>query len=149
MKRIEKILEVITVLLMALLVVIVSIQIFSRLLNHPFIWTEELSRFSLVYITFLGAALVYYKGDGLRIMMFIDRFSPRMRKVNDYIMLVLSLVLTLCLIYVSFHLAQEVWGTSSTALRWNKGMIVLVIPVGFILILLKLVREFKKIILNK
>ncbi|MEW9671123.1 TRAP transporter small permease [Ammoniphilus sp. 3BR4] len=149
MKKIEKLLEIITVTLMALLVIVVSAQVISRMFNSPFMWTEEFSRFALVYLTFLGAALAYYKGEGLRITMFIDRFPPAVRKANDAVMLVMSVILSVCLVIFSFDLAKELWGTPSTALQWDRGIVVLVIPVGFALIFLKLIRDVKKTILTR
>jgi TRAP-type C4-dicarboxylate transport system permease small subunit len=142
-KKIEKTLEFINVLLIAGLVVVINLQIFSRLMNESLIWTEELSRFVLVYITFLGASLAFYKGENLRITMIIDNFSPKIKKLNDIVMFFLSSAIVMCLIYFSLLFTIEVWDTPSTALQWNKGLIMIVLPVGFSLILIKLLKEFK------
>jgi TRAP-type C4-dicarboxylate transport system permease small subunit len=146
MKRIEKILEFSSVFLMGIMALVVTVQIVSRLLHYSLIWTEELSRYTLVYITFLGAALAYYKGDGLRITILIDRFSPRFRKMNDIIMLVLSIILTLFLVFASSRLVVEIWNIPTPALQWYKGMIILVVPIGFSLVLIKLFKDLKKIL---
>lgn len=148
MKKIEKLLEVVTVILMAALVLIITLQIVSRMMNSPFIWTEELSRFALVYVTFLGAALAYYKGRDLRITMLIDRFPPSWRKINDTIIQIVNLILTAVLIYSSYHFAVEVWDTPLSALRWDKGLMLIVVPIGFALILIRQFRDLTKAILQ-
>jgi TRAP-type C4-dicarboxylate transport system permease small subunit len=143
MKRIEKLLENASILFLVLLTGVVTIQVFTRIVNHPFIWTEELSRYSLVYLTFLGGALAYYKGDGLSITYFIDKLPPKARKANDILLQVVSFVMLVFIMYASVLFMMKIWNTPTTALGWNKGLIFLVVPVGFALIMIKTFRNFK------
>lgn len=140
-KKIEKTLEIISVILLALLLIIITLQIVTRMIGSSFIWTEELSRYTLVYITFLGGALAYYKGDGLRITFIIDRFPATVKKVTNTIILFLSIFLLAFVVYTSIRLTIEVWDIQTTALQWDKGFIVLSLPIGCSLILLKLLRQ--------
>ncbi len=71
----------IVVLLMfsvAVLIVPVSLQIFSRFtsLIPSYIWTEELARFCLVYAVMLGAMLAVREGKHFTVDVF-PRLSPR------------------------------------------------------------------------
>lgn len=148
-RKIEKILEVISVFLLVVLLLIISLQIFTRMIGSSFIWTEELSRYTLVYITFLGGALAYYKGDGLRITFLIDRFPDAIKKINNAVILLLSIFLLLFVVYASIKLTVEVWDLQTTALQWDKGLIVMSLPIGFTLVLLKLIRECKGMFMAK
>ncbi|SLN77821.1 TRAP transporter small permease [Oceanibacterium hippocampi] len=60
MLRVVKILEAaICVTFVVAIVALTSMQIVARYgMSQPFTWTEELSRFALISLTFLGAALV-------------------------------------------------------------------------------------------
>ena len=62
----------------AVLVVPVSLQIFSRYttLIPAYIWTEELARFCLVYTVMLGAMLAVREGTHFTVDVF-PRLSPR------------------------------------------------------------------------
>ena len=46
-----------------LMAAIVAVQVFCRyVLNHSLFWSEEVARFLLVWLTFLGATVAYYRG---------------------------------------------------------------------------------------
>jgi TRAP-type transport system small permease protein len=79
----------IAVLLMAaiaVLVVPVSLQIFSRYttLIPAYIWTEELARFCLVYAVMLGAMLAVREGTHFTVDVF-PRLSPRAEAVVELV----------------------------------------------------------------
>ena len=41
---------------------LVAVQVFFRyVLNHSLFWSEELARYFLVWLTFLGASVAYYR----------------------------------------------------------------------------------------
>lgn len=145
MKWIEKGLEVICVALLLLLVGVVTLQIFSRVLNLSIIWTEELARYALVYITFLGAALAYYKGEGLKITTLTEKFPKKLRIANEYLMGILTILVNIFVAYISISLINSLWDNPTPSLRWSKGMVTLILPVGFALILLKNVQELRRI----
>lgn len=136
--------ELIAVALLVLLVGTVTLQILFRLAGSPLMWTEELSRNLLVFATFLGAALAYYKGEGLRITFLIDKFPPKLRKANDLLMMVASLVLLLFVAVVNISFAIKMWDSATSALNWSKGLLTLVITVGFALILIRMISDLKK-----
>lgn len=60
---------------------IVSIQVFSRyVLNHSLFWSEELARYLLVWLTFLGASVAYRRKMHPGIDVFYNKMPPRIRK---------------------------------------------------------------------
>ena len=53
-----RILELLIVALMAVMLATLAWQVFSRfVINLPSVWTEEVARYSFIYMTFFGAAL--------------------------------------------------------------------------------------------
>src|SRR5699024_3713179 len=104
MKFIEKALEYVTIVFLAVLVVAVVLQIGSRMVNSPFQWTEELSRHALVYMTFLGAALAFYKGNGMKITTFTEKFPPFIQKINSIFIEGLVILSSLLLCYLGMEL---------------------------------------------
>ena len=47
----------------ASMTLIVVVQVFARyVLNHSLFWSEELARFILVWLTFLGTSVAYHRG---------------------------------------------------------------------------------------
>jgi TRAP-type C4-dicarboxylate transport system permease small subunit len=61
---------------------VVVAQVFFRYgLNHSLFWAEELSRFLVVWITFLGASVVYRRGRHAKIQILPERFRHGVRSI--------------------------------------------------------------------
>jgi TRAP-type C4-dicarboxylate transport system permease small subunit len=72
-----KITEVATNVFMVILFVIVNLGVFSRyLFLAPFIWTEELALFLLVWMVFLAGSLTIRRWENVRVTFFIEKL-PR------------------------------------------------------------------------
>ena len=79
--KISKILEVILVFIFAILVIDVLGQVFSRyVLNTSFAFTEELARFSLIWLSILGAAYLNAKREHLSMDFLYQKFSQKNKK---------------------------------------------------------------------
>ena len=64
--KVNRILEWFLILIFALLVLDVLFQVFSRyIIGTSFTWTEEFARFSLIWMTVLGAAYLKAKREHL------------------------------------------------------------------------------------
>jgi TRAP-type C4-dicarboxylate transport system permease small subunit len=62
---------------------VVAAQVFSRYaLNHSFFWSEELARFLLVWLTFLGASAAYRRRVHAGIDVVYKRFPAWGRKAS-------------------------------------------------------------------
>ena len=62
-QMLNRVVEVLLFVMGASMSIMVAAQVFSRyVLNHSIFWSEELSRFLLVWLTFLGAGVAYRLG---------------------------------------------------------------------------------------
>ncbi|MCM3569361.1 TRAP transporter small permease [Neobacillus mesonae] len=145
MKWIEKLFEVLVAAILLLLTIVVSIQIFSRMLGSPFTWTEELSRAILIYASFLGGALAYYKGKGFKITLVTDKFPQKVRKVLDRVVLIASICLLTFVVYTSFLLINQLWDSVTPLMHLSKGILLISMPVGYFLIIIRLLKDFKSL----
>lgn len=67
--------------LMLALIVVVTIQIVGRgifRISTP--WSEEVSKYILIWMTFLGSPVVLYRGEHLMVDLFYVKFAPRVRQ---------------------------------------------------------------------
>ena len=65
------------VALLVCMVVTTSAGVFWRyVLNSALSWSEELGRFLLVWISFLGAAMATYRGSHIGVNVLFDRLPP-------------------------------------------------------------------------
>lgn len=100
-KLIDSTTRYLLVILMGLLVIVVVWQVFSRyILNDPSTFTDELSRFLLIWVSLLGAA--YYSGKNLHIAINVlpsKLNPPNRRKLHILIhLIVIAFVLTVFVI---------------------------------------------------
>lgn len=87
--RLDRVIEIFLIILMSLLVLDVSWQVITRfILPKPSPYTEEIARFLLIWISFLGSAYAYRKGMHLGIDYFVQKFSQTARKHVQSIVLI-------------------------------------------------------------
>ncbi|NMB17806.1 MAG: TRAP transporter small permease subunit, partial [Firmicutes bacterium] len=95
-KRVSDWLEKITLHLCSVLVfimfVIVMVQIFSRMFCSSVSWTEELSRFLLVWIGLLAASIALKQGGHAGIEFFVERLSDELQTHIRVICAVIMLI---------------------------------------------------------
>ncbi|MCD8138645.1 MAG: TRAP transporter small permease [Planctomycetaceae bacterium] len=68
------------ILLLTVMVVAVTLQIFSRyILPKPLPWTEEVARFCMVWLCFLGSSCLIRTWENTGVTFFLDMFPPRIK----------------------------------------------------------------------
>jgi TRAP-type C4-dicarboxylate transport system permease small subunit len=122
----DKILSYIVAVLLVAMSGIVFGNVFSRyFLNTTLGWYEEVSRFMLIWIVFLGAVIAMIRSDHLGIDLLPLVFSPRVCRA----MVVLTDVLVLAALAIMFQGAWEM-AIDSLASGWVASSIP--IPYGWV-----------------
>lgn len=138
-QSLNKVLEIILVVLMSVLVIDVLWQVFSRyLLSSPSSFTDELAGFLLIWVGVLGAAYVDGRKEHLAIDILVQRSSPaRQRKllfiIHSMIFLFAFFVMVvggIILMYTRFVLQVK-----SAALQLPLGYVYIILPVSGLLIM--------------
>lgn len=110
---------------------IVALQVFCRyILNHSLFWSEELARYLLVWLTFLGATAAYYHRIHPGIDILTQRLNQKMQKLCRILVHLISLVLFFVMIYHGAQFAYFVRAQISPALALPKWIIFIIIPVS-------------------
>jgi len=93
----EEVLKVLLIVITGAMIVIIVYQVFGRyVLNKAPSWTEEIARFCLVWMSFLGAALIVKYKTSIRVTFFAANFftkktEERLNLVSDYIIILFSI----------------------------------------------------------
>ncbi|HEY3177878.1 MAG TPA: TRAP transporter small permease [Casimicrobiaceae bacterium] len=110
------------VLLAAMALMVFANVVLRFVTSHSILWVEEVSRYTMIWLTFLGAGLVLRHGGHIGIDTLqsrLPRWAPKIRAT------IFLLVLGFC--------AFMAWiGTRYAMLTWNQTTAVLQIPVGFV-----------------
>ena len=132
----DKGLRVISVALFALLVLIVVWQVFSRqILQNPASWTEELARFTFVWLGFFAATLVFAERGHIAVDFLVRNSPPRIQKASGILSEVSIIAFAiLVLVWGGGRAARGTWGQGLGALPAQLGMVYLVMPIAGVLI---------------
>lgn len=137
--KVNRFLELFLISIFALLVFDVLIQVASRyVLGVSFSWTEELARFSLIWMTMVGAAYLSGKREHLSMDFLYEKLSDRNRSKASILIEVLIFLFALVvivvggsnLVYTTLHLGQL-----SGTLRIPLGYIYSILPFSGLLIM--------------
>ncbi len=136
----DRILEGLVMIVVAVLVLDVLWQVFTRFILHdPSTWTEELARFMLIWVSLLGAAVALGRGAHLGIDYFVGKMSEKMRRRTEVFAFFCIALFSLLVMFVGgIELVHSnlVLGQTSPALGVKMGYVYLAIPIsGFFLTL--------------
>lgn len=90
----------ITAVILMVMVVSVALQIISRPLKLNISWTEEVSTYSLIWMTYLGGIVCVIKGQHLCVDLFLARYTPRQRRIaHVFIDLVITIFCAIMFVF--------------------------------------------------
>lgn len=127
--------EIAGCVLLAVIVLSSTLEIVSRNLNMPVIWTNELSRYAFIWAVFIGS-VVLVKRQGHIAILFLESILPRkLAKVLHVILQIALIVLFAVLIKYGFRLAAELWNVKTTTLELPTGLVYAILPVSCMLMI--------------
>lgn len=138
-RRIERLSDLLLAISLALMGIVVVMEvIFRYVIKAPLAWNEELARYLMIWLTFIGGNVGIRRGthvgaEGLKAFV-----SPRARKwvvlaSNSIIMIFLVLLLK----YGWLH-ALSVWPQLSAMMRISMFWVYIAIPLGALLMIVQL-----------
>lgn len=116
---------------------LVAAQVFCRyVLNHSLFWSEELARYMLVWLTFLGATVAYYRGLHPGVDAVTSRLQAGGRRASMLLVYLISMALFGVMVVSGTQFAWFVRLQISPALYLPKWIILAIIPVSGAILLL-------------
>jgi len=128
--------------LLLIMVVVVSIGVFTRyVLINPVPWSEEAARFILIWAGFLGAAVAVRKGSHYGILTLLNRFPRCFRKVALLGIAVGMATFMFIMVRMGMNLTMMAAVQISPALELRMSWVYLAIPVSGVLMVFYLVLD--------
>ena len=128
-----------------ILVAAMSIEVLRReIFSYSSIWGEEIVRYSFIYLAWIGAASAVRERAHIRIDVIMHYLGPRTKALvymfGDIVMFAVACVA----LYWSFETVAVSWkfGSVSDGLRISKVWFLMAVPVGFALVILRLLQSF-------
>ena len=133
---VNTILRWIVMIMLSVMSVIVFAQVVFRIVHLTIPWSEELSKYLLIWSTFMGAALCVRK-DSLVGLEFLQSALPE--RGQKALKIVLSIVICAMLVFligVGFWAVRRVCFQITPDLKQSMGLMYAAIPVGSVFMLI-------------
>jgi TRAP-type C4-dicarboxylate transport system permease small subunit len=128
-------------LLAGLMTVTVGLQVICRyILRNPLLWTEELARYLLIWMVFIGASCIIKKWDNI----YVDFFINMLKKKSQAVVMLIQKFVILGLFVYCFCLCITVFPKISSlqsspalgiSMLWPQSSLI----VGFLLMVLQMI----------
>lgn len=136
--------------LMFLMTAVVTAQVVSRyVFDNPFSWTEELGRYTFVWVSFLGMAAAIKVGSHIALDMLVRALKGLSRKFlavfNNLLVLVFAVFLTIS----GFNLVELGTRQHSPSLGLPMDIVYIVIPISGLLLIYFVLSETIQVVVGK
>jgi TRAP-type C4-dicarboxylate transport system permease small subunit len=122
------------IVMMAALAVMVFANVALRFTtDQSLLWVEELSRYLMIWLTFLGSGLVLRYGGHIGIDTLQDSLPPRHAAAIRGVIFALCLVFFCFMVWLGFSYALFAWNQTTPIMQIPMGAVYLAMPVGFLL----------------
>jgi TRAP-type C4-dicarboxylate transport system permease small subunit len=133
-RAVEALVRWIVIVLMLVMTVTVSLQIvFRYVFNIPLGWSEEMARFSFVWVSFFGASALMRVREHVNVTVFVDNFPPRLRAVCVLVANLCALVFAYYFVVGGIALTTNEWAQLAPAMQIPMGWVYMVIPISAVL----------------
>lgn len=133
------------VLVLLLLVLVVSLQVISRyVFAHPWLWTEEIARYLLIILAFIGAPIAVRKGTSISLDFLVEGLPGGMRRTVSIVSLILELGFYLAVLYQSVSMALFSRGRYLVSVQVPRTLVYAVIAFGFVLMAIRCLTRLVK-----
>jgi TRAP-type C4-dicarboxylate transport system permease small subunit len=146
----NKITEIVVMVLMAAISVIIFGQVVCRyVFNHSLYWSEEVGRYILVWITFLGASVGVKRYAHIGIDFLYNKARGFFKKIIDFAIVILGIFFAGIICYFGYRFSYFVRFQKSAALLMPMTIPYASICVGGFLMLIHFFSDLIKIFRKK
>jgi len=136
--------------LLVVMVVVVFTQVFFRfVVERPLPWSEEVARYIMVWLTFLGAALAVEKRAHAVVEMFVKWFPRPVRVGMALLAMAASCLFYGLMTYYGARLITHSMTQFSPVLQLPMGYVYVVIPLSGVMLLLNTLVQAHELLVNR
>ena len=130
------------------LIVVVFIQFFTRyVIGNSTTWTEEIARYLLIMIAFLGSVMAVRKGSHIMVEFFYTYLPQKTVHIIKYVIEVMNIAFYAMLAWITWQLAKRTMGMM-VSIDVPKKVIYYFVFAAFILMIFRAVQNLLKNILS-
>ncbi|WP_076420049.1 TRAP transporter small permease [Colwellia sp. UCD-KL20] len=135
--------NVIAIVLFVVMTIAVFTQILTRTFDYSLSWTEELARYCLIWLVFIGTSLAVIHQQHINIDVISKRLNESEKKVLAVIAQAIFFAFSLVILFYSTQMVIDLYRLDqhSPALGLPMWIVYLACPVGFALTAFRLLQQ--------
>lgn len=144
--------EALIVILLSLMSILIGVQVFMRyVMGDSLTWSEELARYCFIWCTYLGVSYAVKTKVHICVEAAVNQLPATLHKWSRIIVHIVFIIFALLVVKEGYALSMKIFkfGQTSSSLGIPMGWIYLAPTVGFGLVIIRLVQEIYKELLNK
>ena len=145
-RTIDRVSCVLMATLLAAMVVVIFAQVLWRYTFQASIfWSEELSRYLMIWATMFGAGVCLWRGAHMAVRLVHDLFPARIRQLITLFVYVLILAFLSVVVWYGGSLVRRMWYQLSPTLQLPMGLVYMAVPLGAFLMSIHTLSLLEKI----
>ncbi|MCF3933411.1 TRAP transporter small permease [Acuticoccus sp. M5D2P5] len=130
--------------------VVIFLQFFTRyVLNNSFGWTEEVARYLLIGVTFIGASAVLSRRSHINMTYFADRLPAPLRRVVAILADVVATAIFAALTYYAARVSELMGNQPMASIDLPMGVVYWVVTAGFAAMTLRSLQNLVTLLRSK
>ncbi|WP_158232503.1 TRAP transporter small permease [Sporosarcina sp. P13] len=109
-------------------------------------WTEELSRFAFLFLVFMVISISVKRHSHIRVTVQFRMFSPRVQSILMVISDLIWFAFNCVVIYTGLKLFMDMGASNRTqispVLGWNLKYVYAILPIGFLLMNIRMIQNY-------
>lgn len=134
-RTVNAILRLIVIVMLSVMSLVVFAQVIFRMIHLSIPWSEELSKYLLIWSTFLGAAMCVRKNSLVGLEFLCSALPKSGQKILKIILNLITCAILSFLIGVGFWASRRVFFQITPVLKLSMGMMYAAVPVGSVFML--------------
>ncbi|MDD7542623.1 MAG: TRAP transporter small permease [Peptoniphilaceae bacterium] len=138
LNKLRQFTNAIVILFFALVVIVVSIQVFARfVLGTSIRWADEFSRFAFVWVIYLGGAITIRDGRNVCFDLILEAQKGFVWKIMYTAVFLLSSLFLVLITYFGILVCMSLMSETSPIMQLPMSVVSLCIPIGGVLMLIE------------
>lgn len=134
--------EIIGGTLFIVMLIVLTIQIFSRqILDNPLTWSEGLAKFIFIYVGYLAVSVGIKENGHVFIDYFVKKFPPVIQIIINYLFQFIILVAIFIMGYIGYEMAMRKVPVNIVSLNISYFYMYMALPLLSILMLYRLIER--------
>lgn len=143
-ERVNSMVEKLLLVAGVVISLILFAQVVARYLGHSLSWSEEVGRYLLVAITFLGATVAYKRAHFIGLAGFGAKFGPAIEQLIVRLLQLLTLACFGLITWFGAKYTLNAWEQTSTAVQMPMSLPISVVPLSGAIFLLHILADMTK-----